>query len=213
MKNIKIKLTLFIIPFIVSCSSNLKDSEGNTYETVKIGNKFWMAENLNSKKFNNGDKIPYASSVEEWINYGKNKQPAWCYSNNIKKSGFILYNWYVVSDKRGISPLGWHIPNKNEWNELIKELGGVSIASKSLKSKTGWEKNSNGNNNSGFNALPNGTRNNDGKFGNLSCIASWWSSSYLDSENSYFTITFCTQNEVAVWNSFNSCGLAIRCVK
>jgi uncharacterized protein (TIGR02145 family) len=37
----------------------LTDNEGNKYETIKIGNQTWMAENLRTTHFNNGDPIAY----------------------------------------------------------------------------------------------------------------------------------------------------------
>jgi len=29
-----------------------------------------------------------------------------------------LYNWYAVSDTRGIAPAGWHLPSDDEWKTL-----------------------------------------------------------------------------------------------
>ena len=40
--------------------------DGKSYKTVKIGNQVWMAENLNTSKYKNGDSIPEISDEEEW---------------------------------------------------------------------------------------------------------------------------------------------------
>ena len=84
---------------------------------VKIGDQIWMAENLNVTKFRNGDLIPEATSIEEWVNAGENKEPAFCYVNNdpntVGQYG-VLYNWYAVNDPRGLAPEGWHIPSHIE---------------------------------------------------------------------------------------------------
>lgn len=85
---------------------------------MTIGEQVWMKENLSVKVFNNGDRIPRAQNAKEWENAGKNKQPAWCYSNGDEHS--VLYNWYAIQDPRGIIPDGWHIPTYDEIHYLMK---------------------------------------------------------------------------------------------
>lgn len=88
---------------------------------AKIGNQIWMAENLKVTKFRNGDPIPEAKSIEEWVNAGKNNNPAFCYVNNdpstAQKYG-ILYNWFAVNDSRGLAPAGWKVPSNEDIYEL-----------------------------------------------------------------------------------------------
>lgn len=93
-------------------------------EEVKIGDQFWMAENLNVDKFRNGDTIPEAKTEEEWIEAGENGQPAWCYYNNNPENGDHygkLYNWYAVNDLRGLAPEGWRVPTQEEILDVSKE--------------------------------------------------------------------------------------------
>lgn len=55
--------------------------------------------------FLNGEAIKQAQTSIEWKNAYKNKVPAWCYADAKLKQG-ILYNYYVISDSRGIAPKG-----------------------------------------------------------------------------------------------------------
>lgn len=155
---------------------------------VVIGKQVWMTENLNVDTFRNGDSIKIVKTKEEWLFAAKNKQPACCFyknhkiqddPNNGEKYG-KLYNWYAVNDKRGLSPLGWHIPCDDEWTMLTNQLGGRAMAEEKLKSTNSWEDFSgsgNGTNSSKFNALPGGLRKFNGEFGYIYQVGLWWSSS------------------------------------
>lgn len=153
-------------------------------QTVQIGDQIWMSKNLDIDTFRNGDMIPEAKTKEEWRKAYSEKKPAWCYYNNDTANGNKygrLYNWFAVTDPRGLAPQGWHIPHVSEWFEFYSFLGGKKgkIAGK-LKSITGWEKEGNGDNSTGFNALPAGTRNgstvikpNNG-FAWMGSLTIWW---------------------------------------
>jgi len=86
-----------------------------------------MAENLNVSFFQNGDPISEARTNEEWKKAGENKVPAWCYfkdsPSDAKKYG-RLYNWFAVTDKRGLAPKGFHIPTKNDFDKMLSNIGG-----------------------------------------------------------------------------------------
>src|SRR5690349_7105350 len=82
------------------------------YPSVKIGNQVWMLENLDVDHFRNGDEIPHASSVEAWVEAGKQGKPAWCYYDNKEENGTRygkLYNWFAAADPRGLAPEGWRV--------------------------------------------------------------------------------------------------------
>jgi uncharacterized protein (TIGR02145 family) len=181
---------LFATAMIVtSCGGNTNNKSSTDKQRVlknevSIGKQVWMSENLNVDKFRNGDSIPHAKTKEEWILAGEKKQPAWCYYENHKiqdnpkygdKYG-KLYNWYAVIDKRGLAPLGWHIPSDDEWTILTNQLGGKELARQKIKSNSGWE-NKNGSDSLGFCGLPGGCRKEDGTFSNLGQQGAWWSSS------------------------------------
>ena len=124
--------------------------QNGPYKTVNIGKQVWMTQNLNVSTFRNGDPIQEAKSAEEWKAAYDNKQPAWCYYDNDPKNGIKygkLYNYYAVSDPRGVAPLGFHIPSVSEFKELEAYseseyndkyaylLGSISS---NLRSKSGW---------------------------------------------------------------------------
>jgi uncharacterized protein (TIGR02145 family) len=111
-------------------------------QTVSIGKQVWMTKNLNVDKFRNGDPIPQAKTATEWKAAGENKQPAWCYYDNDPANGAKygkLYNWYAVNDSRGLAPAGYHIPSDAEWTALTDYLGGYEVAGKKMKSTSGWQ--------------------------------------------------------------------------
>jgi uncharacterized protein (TIGR02145 family) len=109
---------------------------------VKIGKQTWMSKNLDVSTFRNGEQIPQAKDAAQWKYADENKISAWCYyefnESNGKKYG-KLYNWYAVSDSRGLAPNGYHIPSDAEWTVLTDFLGGSDIAGKKMKSKDGWK--------------------------------------------------------------------------
>jgi uncharacterized protein (TIGR02145 family) len=192
MKNKYFFMTIAIL--IIALSSSAQETgtftdsrDGKMYKTVTIGSQTWMVENLNVNHYSNGDIIPEAKSAQEWMNYWKNKEGAWCYYNNDSSNRKLhgkLYNWYAVTDPRGIAPLGWHVPSGDDWIDLVQYLGGNSTAGSKLKSSTGWD-HSTGTNSSGFSALPDGIRSNDGLFYKLGSYSYWWSNSAVDSYNTW----------------------------
>ncbi len=104
-------------------AGTLTDIDGNIYLTIKIGNQWWMADNLKVRHYRNGDVIAHITNGEQW---GDLEVGAYCYYDNDVNYHAVygcLYNWYVVNDSRNIAPEGWHVPTDEEWKELEIYLG------------------------------------------------------------------------------------------
>ena len=179
------KKTIYFLLFtgfiaIISCQQSddiideqgtVTDVEGNIYHTVTIGNQVWMVENLKTTKYQNGDPIPNITWQLEWNKLFKTNTGAYCYYNNDpenSKTYGLLYNYYVVGDKRGIAPEGWHVAKEDDWAELKSFVEFTyQNPAKALASKTGWSISveygdigykMDENNETGFSALPGGRR-------------------------------------------------------
>lgn len=127
--------------FLFSLCILLVHSEALSQSVVKIGKQKWMSKNLDVITFRNGEQISQASNKEQWDEYSKNKIPSWCYYDFDENNGKIygkLYNWFAVSDPRGLAPKGYHIPTDQEWTALTDFLGGNNEAGLKIKSRFGW---------------------------------------------------------------------------
>lgn len=85
-------------------ANTITDFDGNVYQTVKIGNQVWMAENLNVTHYRNGDAIAHVTGTSQWAGLSTG---AYCnYNNDIYNTAPYgsLYNWYAVNDSRDITP-------------------------------------------------------------------------------------------------------------
>ena len=192
------------------------DKNAILYKTIKIGTQTWMAENARTTIFQNGDPIPEAENVDEWVKAAEAGQPmyiSWSKSSDIEEYGH-LYNWYAITDKRGFAPKDWHIPSDKDWSVLAQALGGVNQATAKLKSKDDdfidWE--NGGTNESGFFGLPAGKVINEGFYEDKGFFAYFWSSSeqegFGQSRNlSYDNSPF----DSALGHKGN--GFSVRCVK
>ena len=122
----------------------VRDIDGNDYKIVKIGQQYWLAENLRVTKYNDGTPIEYCDKnhVMEWTAAGDSKQgayswifgenPDWIWNEDNFNNGVVnrqakfyggFYNWHAVVDKRKLAPEGWHIPSKEEFIVLLSSIG------------------------------------------------------------------------------------------
>jgi uncharacterized protein (TIGR02145 family) len=191
------------------------DIDGNTYLTVKIGNQWWMAENLRVTHFRNGEDMPNITDNTTWRNLTTG---AYCNYNNDTAQVAVygrLYNWYAVGDSRNIAPAGWHVPSDAEWQTLVDYLGGQVVAGGKMKEvgTTHWWYPSGATNESGFTALPGGLRGNFGVYSSMGNYAQFWSSTENYSNLAWYHYLVCESSGVNRYDAEMRGGFSVRCVK
>ncbi len=195
------------------------DIDGNEYNTVIIGGQEWMAENLRTATYRNGEAIIHLEPNHAWSSAGSTQAGGWAhYQNNddLENTYGKLYNWYAVNDPRKICPEGWHVPSDAEWTILTDFLDGLDEAGGKMKSTgTGHWKSPNveASNQSGFNGRPGGYRNFNGEFVFLTTYGYWWSSTVKDASYSWGRYLHHNDKKVGRNGSFKTNGLSVRCVK
>lgn len=190
------------------------DSDGNIYNTCKIGNQVWMFDNLNVSRYRNGDPIKNVTDYDLWE---VTTSGAWAfYENNSKfaKSYGRLYNWHAINDPRGLAPKGWHIPSYKEWRELIDYLGGNMVAGDLIKfySRIGhfWPGEAVS---SEYDNVFSGSRYLGGAFCFRRYNGYYWTSTRKDLSQSFYVNINFSNSKIYMDYDFNKNGLAIRCVK
>lgn len=206
-----------------------KDADNNYYGTTKIGDLYWMASNLKTTKYRNGEAIPNVSDANDWKYL---YSPGWCnYDNNVDNGHIYgkIYNYYTVADSRNIAPPGWHVATKEEWAALVNHVSThwsfIVSETKALASREGWgvstQENTPGyqpwlNNFSGFNALAGGNRGGfyNGTFFNMGGTAFWWTATdYINIMDAYFIyFSFDVKYTIIDYNR-KQYGCYVRCVK
>jgi len=172
--------------------------------SVRIGDQVWMNRNLDVNTFRNGDPIPEAMTKDEWVQAGRDKKPAFCYYDNDKANGKRygkMYNWFAISDPRGLIPEGYHVPSEAEWLQLSSFLGGSDIAGKEMKNKES------------FGAIAGGYRNSDGNFYGAGINGYWWSSTVIFWDVMYDFVIDHKSSYLCRNYSRKPDGLYIRCIK
>ncbi len=153
-------------------------SSYSQYKTVKIGKTTWMAENLNI-------------NVEG--SYVYNGQP------ELSKKYGRLYSWEAA---KKACPSGWRLPEVEDWDELIKQLGTENTAAKAIKMNGASE----------FNA-PYAGYSNGQTFFFAESFAGFWTATEYDTQHAWYY--FFTNKSDALTKSFFSKNYAfsVRCVK
>ena len=153
--------------------STVTDHEGNVYNTVKIGNQCWTKENLRTTTSpSTGTYLIPAGTGSTYTG----KQAHWYYNDSATYAPMnygLLYNWNAAVDtfntaygetsvntssinavsvtfnghRRGICPVGWHLPSDAEWTALTDYVssqsefqcgGNSNYIARALASTEGW---------------------------------------------------------------------------
>lgn len=191
------------------------DFDGNVYNLVTIGTQVWLVENLKTTHYSNGDPVPNLTKNADW---SETNDGAWCDNNNNGNNGQIyghLYNWRAAADPRNLCPNGWHVPSDAEWTVLDDFLL-WHVGGKMKEAGTAhWvSPNTGATNESGFTALPAGSRTYGGLFNEPGYAAEFWSSTispdptYAYIRSLLYDDDFMYSNEVWI-----EAGFSVRCLK
>lgn len=200
-----------------SITVNSDSKEELPHKEIVIGKQIWSSKNLNLDKFRNGDSIIETKSNDEFAQACISGKPAWFYYGNDLANGEKygkLYNWYAVSDPRGLAPEGWHIPSDEDWKSLIDYLGGTEVAGEKMKNTKEWGgTDSEITNESGFSGLPGGKCDDQEsmEIGETGC---WWSSTdsnetmamNIELSDIFSSVSICESNKKYL-------GYSVRCLK
>jgi uncharacterized protein (TIGR02145 family) len=239
MKHIK-QSFLFLITLIVilfsSCDKeeveekiiergSVTDIDGNQYTTVKIGDQWWMAENLRVTKYNDGTALNYIDQNNSDSLWANTTEASYTFINDTIFGH--LYNGNVVLSDKSIAPVGWHIPSDEEWKTMEEAVGmaagelgqtgwrgEVEAEKLSTKYSAGWPEGGVlfGSDEFGFAAIPGGCRIFDGRTNISSNTAFWWTSSTSDSDLWYRYID-AKEKRIFRQHIYTQYGMSIRCVK
>jgi len=237
MKKVSLILSAVVMSAMMlsSCGGGASTEEGASKE-VTIGTQVWMTENLSVVKFRNGDLIKEAKTLEEFEEAGLSGQPAWCYYDFDFKNGNKygrLYNWYAVSDPRGLAPDGFHIPSEAEWITLISSASNGTndfiTAANALMDTSGWSapewvhQDNTANNETQFNASPGGAFTFCGS-GSFACFdgigysSNWWTSTKCEGIPAsrfarFVYIDLSVGNKMGFNDRGKRSGLSVRCLR
>jgi uncharacterized protein (TIGR02145 family) len=115
------------LTFTAASANTVVDIDGNVYPAVTLGTQTWMAANLRTTHYQNGDAIPYGNGSYDWVNNtgGAYSFPNGDSTNNAKYGK--LYDAFVVNDTRNACPVGWHVATDQDW-ETLEFFEGMSAA-------------------------------------------------------------------------------------
>lgn len=205
------------------------DIDGNVYKTVKIGNQWWMAENLKTMKYNDGSAIPQVEDSKAWTLL---TSPAFCWRNDTYG---LKYNWYAVNTGK-LCPKGWHVPTDAEWAVLENYLmangfnnwgttTGKNYA-KALASTTLWHLDTypgdgtvgktdypDKRNVTGFTALPGSFRDQYGYVFQVNYSGYWWSATAEDATVALGRYISYDDSDFNLYRNHVNSGLSVRCLK
>jgi uncharacterized protein (TIGR02145 family) len=199
----------------------MTDQEGNVYKTIVIGSQEWMAENLNTSIYRNGDAIPTNLDDAVWQT---TTSGAWAYYNNDASYACPygkLYNWYTCVDARQLCPTGWHVPTDAEWTVLTDYLGGEGVAGGKMKTTgtieaaTGlwYSPNAEATNSSGFSGAPGGFRDYLGVYDGIGNFGYWWISSEGDADYAWNRFLGYFYGYADRGNFNKHFGFSVRCLR
>lgn len=196
------------------------ERDGQTYKTVKIGDQWWMAENLNYEAASGSYCYGETKSdpkTENCATYGR----LYIWSTAVGMSeDECVYGSYcslLRGNVQGICPDGWHIPTNDEWGVLIIAVGGSnsSTTGVKLKATTLWKAKDGITNVDavGFAALPAGDGGIGGGFYDVGSVTYFWSASQYKVDYPNFMTLRYDWGTASLSYCQKGAAFSVRCVK
>jgi uncharacterized protein (TIGR02145 family) len=218
------------------------DIDGNIYPVIIIGNQQWMGKNLRTSKYADGSAIPTNLDNSQWsaTTQGAFAVQAHGTVNGIDSEEQMIeiygkiYNWYAVDDSRGLCPVGWRVPNDQDWDMLTVYLnnngyaGNEGNAIKTCRQidspLTGdcnttvhprWNAHAThfGTDNFGFSLLPAGFRRDDGPYFGIGGNTYMWSSVEYSAANGGYRAVRNYSGAISPGDFNKRSGFSVRCIK
>ncbi|WP_300852019.1 fimbrillin family protein [uncultured Bacteroides sp.] len=184
---------------------DLRSGSIKEYPIVKIGTQYWMKENLQATSYRDGSDIKHITEF--------GGEPGYFYT---EKKVSYFYRGDVLTQKE-LAPEQWKVPDKKDWDSLVKYVGNAAI----LLETGEWKTNDDtyiATNETGFNAVPYGIysgKDSSTKLLNENIAAAYWirGESAL-TLNSKVAMLISTQSTI----QFMDCtpeinALFVRCIK
>lgn len=203
-------------------------SEPDVYSVVKIGDDFWLGENLRATCYSDGtsfDTVDLPALV--WLNG---------VTSDVTVAGryytwpTALRTWEAGTESetaiiQGVCPDGWHVSTMSEWRAVVEQSGGEMA--RALKKKDYWNNGNEITNDIGLGVIPGGNwwhgivtapenAKRDGK-------ASFWTTTRHGDTTAFAYELFDWSNDITAWyykcrpwsegDGTASMAMSIRCVR
>ncbi len=216
-----------VTPAALVCPASFIDArDSKVYTAVLIGTQCWMAQNLNV-----GTRIDGATNQTD-----NSTREKYCYANSEANCDVYggLYQWAEMAqyyngatntttwsaapagNLQGLCPSGWHLPTTAEWNTLLTNVGGASVAGDKLKESgtAHWTSpNTGATNESGFTALPGGELGNGNIYIEKGDVGRWGTLTQAGTSAADRFIMGYNFGSVVTNNVWKYYGSSVRCVK
>jgi uncharacterized protein (TIGR02145 family) len=183
----------------------VKDIDGNVYHLLALGGQVWLAENLKTTHYLNGDSIPVVTGTSEWANLSAGATCASRNDSHLTAKFGMLYNRYAVEDRRMICPEGCHVPTYQDWASLILCMGGEENAADGLRG-------------SGADIVfvsLGGSRENNGAFTGTGESGQYWWATESDTEimSGFFIKQHSSKVQYIRRDAGKNMGMSVRCIR
>ncbi|MCX6226316.1 MAG: PKD domain-containing protein [Bacteroidia bacterium] len=117
-----------VSPWINETGFIYDQRDGQYYGSVKIGDQWWMSQNLNFAPYDqNKDEVRRHCYSRDCTDHYP-----WCDILGGLYSAYHATREDYYGEVKGICPNGWHMPSRTEWETLIETIGGWDQADKLL---------------------------------------------------------------------------------